>query len=318
MKDDNQFVDLVPILWSWRKALIMGFLCTLVVSVIITLLLPNYYRSRTIFYPVNASLTKPIVDANDRSLTYYGDDNDTDRLLSIGHSVDLVYHLAREFNLADHYEIDTSKVKAQDQIFKKFNKLYSIHKTPQDAIELTIEDVDPEIAKQLTIGARTFIENKARSIAKTSQMEIISSTERNVNQQLKKLDGITSEISRYRKEFGIYDTQFQAEAFATLEIKSGQNSGVQKRIVKYNEGIAELKKLEIEQEELSKVLVYDSDLLDKLKQNHDSHTTMLHVIDEARVALDKSRPRRSLLVLGVSVVSLLFGMMLVVFIEKRA
>lgn len=314
--DADNFIFMLPILRKWRYQLLLFSLTTVLISAGILLSLPNYYKSETSFYPVGASLTKPVVEANDKELSYYGDDRDSDHLLSIAKASDLIDYIIGSQNLATHYKIDSSQKSARKKLHKKFKRNYSVYKSDHDAIILAVEDRSPEKARELVLAVRNYIEEKSRNIAKNSQKDLIESTERNVNLQVAKLDSLTNRIRDIRVEYGIYDTERQAEALATIEMRQAQDSRIQRKIKMYNLGISELKKLEIEQEELSKVLVYDSDLLNRLKRSHEMNTSMIHIIDEAQIPFEKSGPHRSLIVLAVALSSLFFGLLVVLGIEK--
>ena len=80
-----------------------------------------------------------------------------------------------KFGLADHYDIDTSSLKGKSKVIKRFRKLYNIHKTPYDAIEVNMEDTDPAIATSMALFIRKYIGQKALDVTKQSQTSIIAS-----------------------------------------------------------------------------------------------------------------------------------------------
>ena len=117
------------------------------------------------------------------------------------------------------------------------------------------------------------------------------------------------------EKYNIYDTEYQPEAFATLEMKSPNSASLKKRIDDYTSGVSELKQLEVQQNELSKILVYEKNQLDKLKANASKESTAIHIIERATAPIEKSRPKRSLYVLAAGLMAFLFSGLTIVTLD---
>jgi len=84
---DKNLIDLVKILWQWRWKILSLVVLATIVSIVISLLLPNYFKSTAIFYAASQDLAKPQpIGESDRTINYFGNDNDIDRLLTVAHS----------------------------------------------------------------------------------------------------------------------------------------------------------------------------------------------------------------------------------------
>lgn len=293
--------DIIPILWNNRKVIISVSVVAMILSALFSLMLPNYYQATTLFYPVSENLQKPIVFANDESLSFFGNDHDVDRLLSIGQSREIKKRIISEFNLMEHYEIDESDSKSMLKVSKKFDKLYTVMKTNLDAIEVAIEDIEPELSAQMCNRVRELIEQKALELTSQARNELQKSMEAEVDLKEAELKQLTSEIQSIREQYGIYDTQSQAEGLATLQAKSPNSKSVQAAIDNYVRGVSDIKKLEIQQEELAKIITYDRNQLKQLKSSQNRQLSAIHIIEQAEAPLEKSRPKRSLIVIGIGV-----------------
>ena len=98
--------DIIPILWNNRKLIIGASVLSMVIAAALSLILVNYYKATSLFYPVSEGLQRPIVDAKDDQLSFFGNDHDVDRLLSIAQSREIKYQIIEEFKLIEHYGID--------------------------------------------------------------------------------------------------------------------------------------------------------------------------------------------------------------------
>jgi len=296
--EEKSLIHVIPILWRRRRLIISAVLSAAVLSSIVMLLKPNYYQSSTTFYPVNNALLEPSLQINERSIDYYGDDNDVDRLLSMAQSSELVQKIIDKHNLGDHYKIGMDDKKGKVKLMKRFRKLYRIQKTEYDAIELSIEDQDPEMAQILCSAVVAQMNIKAQTIIQSSRRTILDNLKATHAANSTKLELISDSLSTVRQRYGIYDTKTQAEALTTMEIKSPGDRRVQDKITNYSAGISQVTNLESLQEQLNKELATDALQIQQIEASIATDPSPIHVIEEAAVPIEKSRPSRSLYVLG--------------------
>ena len=316
MASSDNFLFIIPTLIKWWKQIGLSALFAMVIMGVVMILQPNYYKSETEFYPVSASLLKPIVDASDQSLFYFGDDHDTDRLLSIGKSRDLVDDIIEKFNLDQHYEIKIEDNKSRVKLYKRFQKLYTITKTQHDAIRVEVEDKDPAIAAQLAEGVRTYINRKAQEIIKGTQAEMLRFSEDNMLEKKDNLDRITTEIKGLQQEYNIYDTESQAEALALIESSNPEDPNVKRMIDDFTAGVSTVRKLQSEQEQLTKLLVEEEDTYQKLLTTYQQDKSAIHIVEEANIPHVKSRPSRTLYVLSAGILMSFFTLFSLLIFEN--
>ena len=120
--EDKSLIQLIPIFWKHKGLILAATIVAAILTSVVMLLQPNYYRSSAIFYPASSMLLEPGVD-NNQTMEYYGDDKDVDRLLSMANSSELINDLIEEHKLAGHYDIDDTNTKGKIKLLKKFKKL---------------------------------------------------------------------------------------------------------------------------------------------------------------------------------------------------
>ena len=297
--------------WAEKNLFISAVLIAAITSAIIVLLQPNYYKAETVFYPVHSSLLEPALRNNDQDIHYYGDDHDVDRLLSIANSYEVAQRLIDEFNLAAHYGIDIDTKNATLKLNKRFKKRFNIQKTEFDALELSIEDQDPEIAQQLVSAMRNIIDEKAIEVIHNTQNQLLANIKNSVAQNRSQIKIVSDSLTFLRKTYGIYDTQTQSEALASLEAKSPQNRQVRKQIDGFQSGVSAVKKLESLEELLNdetNVLALNIQVLETFLA---SEKSTIHLIEEATIPLEKSRPKRTLIVLATALTAALTMLLLI-------
>ena len=96
-----------------------------------------------------------------------------------------------------------------------FRENYDILLTKQDALELTVEDKDPARAAAMANAAREKINILVRSIIKNSQIGIVTSFAKSIQNKEKIMQGTLDTLIYYRQKSGIYDASGQTELLAT-------------------------------------------------------------------------------------------------------
>jgi len=307
MNQERPLLYILPLLWNNKKTILIATILSGVLAALVMFMKPDFYQSSALFYPVNNALLSPAVNLGEHSQGYYGNDKDVDRLLSIATSLGLETQIIAQFKLADHYDLPFATDKQKSKVYKKFRKLYNVHKTEYDAIRVSAEDEDPEMAQKLVTAIVAYINNNASLIVKSSQTSILRSIQDDLNVKTNKAASLMDSIKRIRKLYRIYDTNAQAEALATLEIKNPNGPGIKSMISDYNQGIDDIRKLQIVLDEMNKYIVFQEIELNKVKTSLKNEGKGIHIIEEAIFPLEKSRPRRSLYVLSTMILMMGFS-----------
>lgn len=218
MQQDFNLVSLVRTLHTWRKPLVFITGGAAVLAVIVTLLLPNFYKATTVFYAASQDLFKPqkVFGYNQTEMYYYGSGEDIQRVITAASSHQVLNHLIDTFNLYAHYDIKPGSKKAGHQIREKLLDRYKVMRTKYDAIELSVEDTDPEIAAAIANTARERINDVLTGIIKGSQREMITSYYGAISAKELALTAIEDTLQKFQAQYGIYDPVAQAEYLSTL------------------------------------------------------------------------------------------------------
>jgi len=114
MNNDYSLIHVLKILARWKKHILIATAAVALISVIGSLLKPNYYKSTATMYAASPTLANPDPIGGGEKLYYiYGTGEDLDRLFSIANSGEVKTFLINKFDLAGHYDIDTSSAKGK-------------------------------------------------------------------------------------------------------------------------------------------------------------------------------------------------------------
>lgn len=334
MNQNETLLDTLAVVYKKRRnILVVSFLAAVIVA-LLSLMLPNYYQASTLFYAASPDLAQPL-NTNEKQYIY-GSDDDLDRLLSIAQSNEIHAFLIDSFDLYTHYEIDADDPKARHKLLQKLYKLYQTTKTKYDAINLSVEDTNPEIAASMANASREKINKIAQELINKSHLGVINSLKNSIAKKENNYAILTDSLFAVRNKFNIFNTASQGEAFGlsivelegkvqnfaaqvdylkrnegpvdSIKVMQSKLSGARKQLQSLNKGITDynggypiITNLERERQEVGNQLMYDRERLSKLEAVHSADISAIHLIQNAEVPVYKSRPRRSILVIGAAI-----------------
>lgn len=208
---NEHLLDVLRVLFKHKKLIRNISVATCIVSLIVCMLLPNYYKATTIFYPASPELANPEqMFGNTGNITnYFGNEHDLDRLLEIANSEELARFMIDTFNLYSVYEIDSTDTDAAFDVRKKFRKLYSVEKNRFDAIEVSIEDKDRTRCAPMINVAREKINQMAQQLTKESQQKLLNAFEKNMADKESTIERLNDSLELIKNQYGIYDVGTQ-------------------------------------------------------------------------------------------------------------
>lgn len=353
MKQRDNLLDVLRTIFRWKKPILVVTGAAAVGSIIISLLLPNFYMGATTFLAVSPDQAKPeaLFSKGQIRTQYYGNENDIDRLLTIANSGELVDFMIDTFQLYEHYGIDPDGQKAAFKVRDKFGNRYEIEKTSRDAIELSIEDRDPELAAQMATAARRKTGEIARQLIREGQRKTIVSYKSNITNKEEQLNTLGDSLVRLRMHYGIYNIDGQSEALTTqlLETESKlirqrsrlealQNTAgiprdtiqlikadvkgleaefenLNQKITRFNDGLAKVGTYERQYTVANATLSDDKEQLKQVLSVYESNIPALIVVEEAHVPYEKSWPKRSYIVIGAIAIAFLFSVIGVLLLD---
>lgn len=353
MDHKDNLLGILKTLYKWKKAIIVTCLLAGIGSSIIVLLLPVYYKASTTFIVASPDQAKPEILFSQGNLEpeLFGNTNDIDRVLTIAESNELIDFLIDSFQLYQHYDINPDGPKAAYYVKQVFFDLYDIKKTKRDALQLEMEDEDPERAAGIARAAREKIGDITQRILKQSQKKTIDAYYNDIRSKEKYLKIIGDSLAMLRDSFGIYNQDAQTEGITAqlgkaesnltfnkaklnlLETQRGFNRdtvrNVQARVAgleeevtylkgklkKFNSGMVPVAIVERQYFEANVSLGAVQEKLKQYETAYQSPISTLLIIEEADVPIIKSRPKRTITVLVSTLIAFIFSVIGVLLLD---
>ena len=351
MQNEYSLIELLGFLNKWRKAILWTTLAAFVLSLIISLLLPVYYKASTVFFAASEDLSAPApVGGFNRKEYIYGTDDDRDRLLSIAQSNAVKSHLVSTFDLYDVYDIDSNNYRGPHEMMEQLDKLFDIKKSPHGGIEITVEDTDPQRAADMANSARDKVSDLVQSMIKDSQKKLMDGYQEKIVERSQSIASVDDSLKTIRKRYNIFDSGEQGNAFAELlaetnasitefqgKIQSAKEVGVPRDTIRkwtaqlagftskksqllqdaseYNEGIIAIRQMEVQLSRSIDQLSVDRERYNQLLATYKAPFTAIHTVEPAYKPVYKSRPKKAIVVLGATIAAFLLSMLGVMVIE---
>lgn len=288
MEQRNDLLRLLQITLKWKKPILITTVLVAIAACIVTwFFMPNYYKSTVNFYPSNPIMTDRQVlysqIAGEIEIDYFGSASDVDRILTLAYTSSMVDYIINKFELMKHYDIDPESKYARYNVKKEFLKNYSAIETEYGAIEISVWDQDKDLAATM-----------ANHIVET--------------------------IDNHNKELLLRDKKMVVKTF---EVEVAKKEAA---VVKLTDSIANLRKagaspefLMVMDEKLKGSVEDLNDNRKLLEQNQtavNSDFSTVHITEAAYPALRKDKPVRSVIVIGITLGTLVFMILLAVITEN--
>lgn len=353
MQEYNLF-PLIKSIRPWLKRIVLVSLAIAGLTAVFSLFQKNKYTATTSFYAANPLLVTPSpVGYGERNTFAFGNANDLDRLIAIGQSQSLIDHLIRRFDLASHFQIDTSTSESKFRLSLKVRAGYATIKNKLDALELSFESTDPELSAAVANEARDFIDHQASQMLKSSNSELLQALINNTKLQEVSANDLSDSIISLKTKYEVVrnaaqgdyieeqlvaatgdyeDAKARAKFYSAVPgyrdstikyqaIAAGLNKKrevLQTKGNQYNEATQKLQMLENEFSQLSAQTALDKERIKQYAAVDNNPVSALHVVDVAQVPLIKSGPHRSMLVISSFIISAVCMSFLALFVEANS
>lgn len=285
MSTNRGVVEIVRILLKWRVLILVVTFLGIAGSVIVALMLPNYYKSTAVFYPQNLSVFDRGylfgTESKEKVQSLFGDKQDVNRLLSIANSTELLSHLIDHYSLADHYGVDTNAKDWRYKVYREFEGNYKVLKSDLDNVELSIWDQNARLSSEMVNYMVGQIDQIYSSLVKQRNSQNVETVEAQVNRIQAELDTISDQLSGY----------------------SDTTRSMYKMLAK-------------RQGNLLEDLSYWKSLFNQYRAAADYNVSSLFIIEQAYPAERKDRPVRWLIVVSATLVAFFLSTIAAILFEK--
>lgn len=316
------FLDITSIIWLKRRPLIIVSIITVILSSIFSgpFFIKPKFKSEVIFYPttINSIGNAMFTDLTQRQADplAFGEEEEAENALQLLNSSALQGRIVRNFDLMNHYRID-SKSPLTD-LAKKMAKNIQFKRTRHLAVSITVLDEDPIKSAEIANGIAILYDSVKTEIQKQVSLEALQI----VKDEFKNKEAEVWDLRTRLKELGqkgITNYEEQSRAISEELYKAVSQAKINSLKKQQNE----LAKYAGEFTYLNETLILELESLSKLRKRFEKAKVDVEktlpqkfVLTSASPAEKKSYPIRWLIVLVVTAV-VTFSSIVVLLINNK-
>jgi uncharacterized protein involved in exopolysaccharide biosynthesis len=173
------------------------------------------YKSNAVVYPSN--------------LPPYGSETPTEQMLQLLQSNDIRNNIIKKYDLARHYNVDTTKPGGKALLMAEFEENITVRKTEYESVKIDVWDVNPDTAARIAQDMITFLDLKARSLQRAKTMEVLNLHKGQLEIKEAEKDTLEAQLKELRVKYGLLDYEAQAKEITKryLEaVRSGNKASI--------------------------------------------------------------------------------------------
>lgn len=192
MSDQKQefsfnFLELIALLWAWRKRIIAVSIAAAVVSAVVSFMVTEKFESNMIFYPtVGNSFSTSYLKENggtNADPLEFGSETQVEEMLQILNSDLMKGAIIRKFDLMHYYKIDDKDNDCYKRLGNMLKKNINFRRTDYTSIEVKVLDEKPEMAAKIVDGIADLIDSIKTSIQRQVALQALAVVERSYREK---------------------------------------------------------------------------------------------------------------------------------------
>lgn len=226
---------------KWKKHVVVIVFIAAIISYSATYLITPMYKSEAILYPVN--------------LPTFSTESNTEQMQEIISSMDVRKKIFKAFDLATHYEIDTTEKYWFTALNKEFENNVWYSKTKFDAVMVGALDKDPLIACSMIDSIVYYYNEKVRTMHREKHEEVVALKKLLLVKAIREIDSLEAIKKEHQTNYGIFDYGTQSKEATRRYVKLlSEGKGTSQPANEVHLIIDNLAKKGIENDEVSSLL----------------------------------------------------------------
>lgn len=306
------------------KQLVITFFVSGFVAALLSLLLPNYYKSEVLLLPSESnSISKSIAAEGDRFDPYmFGTEKESEYILEILSSWQIVEKTANKFNLKEHYGLKNFTPLANERMLLKLKKNIKIKRSDYLGVKLQVWDKDPKYACDMANFMADELENLRQTMkqAKADSIKtVIEKSRKRIQEDILKLNDSLSVLQQ--QTHIVYPSNYydRLSQEYSKQVAAGNNAGIARLeakmdfVAKYSPRIQQILN---DMENKSKTIKAWDEYYEQSIMNLESQIPVDFVAQHAVVSYKKDKPKRSIIAILAAIACTLIAAEYFVIKEK--
>ena len=286
--------------WKWHLLIITVVAAILGIVFSCPYFIHPKYKSSAVLYPAN--------------IICHSDESESEQMLEIIGSDDIMFQIIERYDLYSHYGLDSSANGSLAKMLKYYDDNVIIEKTPNDAIQITVCDEDPQMAADMVNSIIECYDHHVQYMNANKSKELLEIYTNTAKNKKHIIDSLSEIMKKYGTEYGMIDEKSQTRAYseATAQGRGGEASNILKNWQEYG---AEFKTTDSLLTNTIQRYNKDLKVCEDAKRDMTKVQTYSHVVSRPFVADKKFYPIRWIIALLSALGGFLIGVIGIAIVE---
>jgi LPS O-antigen subunit length determinant protein (WzzB/FepE family) len=317
--------SLFEFFWRWRKPLIIIGITAAICSSIVSFLIHERYKSTVIMFPVQSNAIAKALLTDDVSgkqdILQFGEEAQAEQLLQILYSDEIRSRIVDKYKLMQHYRIDPNNKYKNTLLYEKYSENISFKRTEFLSVKIEVLDEDPFIASEIANDIGNLLDSTKTRMQRDRANQAFDIVANEYNRKKAAIALLTDSIKALNL-LGIYDYESQSEVTSqqyAIALSKGDERAIKrladqlKIIGEYGSAYMSVREnLYIQREQLNLL----KKKFEEAKIDAEAVLTYKFIVNKAFPAERKSYPVRWLIVATSTIVSMVFGILVLILLDN--
>lgn len=199
----------------WKHLLIICFIAA-VVSAVVSLFIPNKYKSSVVLYPANStsiSQTLAVDGTTQKGLLQFGEDEEVEQLMQVLQSNEIRSRIIDKYKLVEHYRIDPNDKYLYTKLYNKYEENVKVSRTEYTSVLIEVLDESPDTAALIANDISYLLDTVYSRMQQERAYKAFMIVENELQEQEATVKGIKDSLQELGR-LGIIDVRSQTEMYS--------------------------------------------------------------------------------------------------------
>ena len=322
MNQKNQMemnsIDLLGFLWGNKKTLVSIGIIAVIVSSIVALVIEEKFESTVTLYPSKtSSVTFGEVNNEDQTVSKFGEEEEAEQMLQILESASIRQAIVNKYDLLKHYDIDTSGKFVYTELNETYADNINFERNQNGAVLITVLDKSPDTAALIANDIASLFDSTKNAMIHARALTDFNIKKEKLKKLVDQMQSLRDTMSKLSSLGVVTADAYQGLTDAMLKSPDKKTKQEYKEKLKMTEQYGSiLKAFQIETEFLSERIATMKSSYEQAETDANSFPSHKFTVEDAAAAEKKSYPVRWLIVVISTFSTLLFVIILLLFVEK--
>ena len=203
-------------MYGWRKPIIATTLLSVIIASIFSgpFFIKPKYESKVVFFPGStSSISKAVLNESagiKNDVLQFGEEEQAEHILQILNSDNIRNTIIREYDLMNHYEIETDGAYPITKLNKQYDDNISFRRTEFMSIEISVLDTDPNVAANIANDIGDLVDSTKNNMQKEVAIKAFQIVEAEYNELTQYIQDIKDSLE-VLGNLGVHDYKSQSE-----------------------------------------------------------------------------------------------------------